>query len=230
MRPETEDDPLYMGRMDYDFPVPLGSGRKILGELRERVTSNKMVDDYLTAEPEVMDVFSRVFPEVVEWNDVGKMSQGSFHLWKDNVNHLIIEPDTLPPADAALEHDVYIGGPAVLYGAAIQSQTDESANVHYVHDGNRGASNWKGSASYYHVRDAIPVYYWPDNHGAYTLYASCKHWIERNFMPARYLKNVTTDPNWNKLRLSILGILREPSIFWLFAKNQAAQPHLASLT
>ena len=81
-------------------------------------------------------------------------------------------------------------------------------------------SNWKGSASYFHIRDAIPVYYWPDNHGAYTLYATVKHWLHRRLGYSSYREEVATDPNWNKLRLSVFGLLREPRTLWLFAKNQ----------
>ena len=70
------------------------------------------------------------------------------------------------------------------------------------------------------MRDAIPVYYWPDNHGAYTLYATVKHWVQRRLGYASYYKEVAKDPNWNKLRLNITGLLREPRTLWLFAKNQ----------
>ena len=28
------------------------------------------------------------------------------------------------------------------------------------------------------------------------------------------------DPNWNKLRVNWINCLKDPSIFWLFAKNQ----------
>ena len=90
----------------------------------------------------------------------------------------------------------------------------------YCHDGNRGASNWKGSASYFHIRDAIPVYYWPDNHGAFVLYATVKHWLQRWLDYASYAKDVAEDPNWNKLRLKFGCLIREPQTLLLFAKNQ----------
>ena len=90
----------------------------------------------------------------------------------------------------------------------------------YGHDGRRGASNWKGSASYFHIRDSVPVYYWPDNHGAYTLYATAKHFIERKFFPKKYMADIASNPNWNKLRLNFKNFIKEPSTSWLFAKNQ----------
>ena len=122
-----------------------------------------------------------------------------------------------------------------------------TSSIIYGHDGRRVASNWKGSASYFHIRDAVPVYYWPDNHGAYTIYATVKHFIERNFFSTKYFKDIATgrvgtntrylfsklfcisksfnimnisDPNWNKLRLNWVNFIKEPSIAWLFAKNQ----------
>lgn len=97
---------------------------------------------------------------------------------------------------------------------------DSTFRIIYGHDGRRGASNWKGSASYFHIRDSVPVYYWPDNHGAYTLYSTAKHYIERKLFPQKYMKDIGSDPNWNKLRLHLTNFLKEPSTSWLFAKNQ----------
>ena len=34
------------------------------------------------------------------------------------------------------------------------------------------------------------------------------------------MADLTTDPNWNKLRLNVMNVLREPSIIPLFLKNQ----------
>ena len=97
---------------------------------------------------------------------------------------------------------------------------DSTSMIIYGHDGRRGASNWKGSASYFHIRDSVPVYYWPDNHGAYTLYATAKHFIQRNFFPKKYMADIASNPNWNKLRLNVRNFVKEPGTSWLFAKNQ----------
>ena len=143
-----------------------------------------------------------------------------------------------------------------IYFISIIFTGQSTSSVIYGHDGRRAASNWKGSASYFHIRDAVPVYYWPDNHGAYTIYATVKHFIERNFFSTKYFKDIATgrswyyllpifitiltvrnisfdctfsksfkimnisDPNWNKLRLNWVNFIKEPSIAWLFAKNQ----------
>ena len=79
-----------------------------------------------------------------------------------------------------------------IYSISIIFIGQSTSSVIYGHDGRRAASNWKGSASYFHIRDAVPVYYWPDNHGAYTIYATVKHFIERNFFSTKYFKDIAT--------------------------------------
>ena len=34
------------------------------------------------------------------------------------------------------------------------------------------------------------------------------------------MSDLTTNPNWNKLRLNVMNVVREPSIIQLFLKNQ----------
>ena len=106
-----------------------------------------------------------------------------------------------------------------LYCCDQASSGEDSCDVLYCHDGNRGAANWKGGASYFTVSDAIPVYYWPDNHGASILYSTAKHWLHRRLDYTSYCKDVLQDPNWNKARLSISGLIREPRTLGLFSKN-----------
>merc|ERR1719204_3049317 len=176
-----------------------------------------------------MKHFEEVFPEIYQSNDVGKIGKETFKMWNESSNNIRVELDVEATAAAVngsvmeegRKFDVYIGGPAALTGAALQARSGHNPqNVLYGHDGRRGASNWKGSASYFHIRDAVPVYYWPDNHGAYTLYATAKHFVQRNLNTDKYLQEVSTDPSWNKLRLNWSAFLKEPSIAWLFAKNQ----------
>ena len=88
------------------------------------------------------------------------------------------------------------------------------------HDGRRGASNWKGGASYFVIRDSVPVYYWPSNHGAFALYDTAKDFIQRNFFFKEYMSNLASNPNWNNLRVNFGNVIKNPSITWLFAKNQ----------
>jgi len=218
-----EDDPLYGGCVTLEREINLESGEKIFEELIDHVETNTLVSDMLHGSDDVLQTFREIFPELVKSNDATFLTKDSFRTWEEGENDIIIQPDPDPrfeeyqPPNAK---DIYIGGPAAAMAAVIQSSGRESGRVQYINYGDKGASNWKGSASYYHIRDAIPVYYWPDNHGAYTLYATVKHFLESHCSPERYLKEVCSNPNWNKLRLSIVDVIREPSVLSLFAKNQ----------
>jgi len=216
-------DPLYLGSisMDKEDVPAFKSGDKILSELDHLVEKDQPLSSPLRGPDEILNLCSELFPEIVSSNSVGKLTKSSFKNWQKAGNEVTVELDPDPAKSLKGAKDVYVGGPAALFSAAIQAKSgEECSDILYCHDGNRGASNWKGSASYFHVRDAIPVYYWPDNHGAYTIYATVKHWLQRSFQYANYCKEVAEDPNWNKLRLNIGGLLREPRTFWLFAKNQ----------
>ena len=140
-----------------------------------------------------MEHFNEVFPEVIKSNETGTITPDKFSLWKAGNNNITIELDNSSEDDIHQKFDVYIGGPASAVGAALQAKSGESTrNIIYGHDGRRVTSNWKGSASYFHIRDAVPVYYWPDNHGAYTIYATVKHFLERNFNTKKYFKDIAT--------------------------------------
>ena len=98
----------------------------------------------------------------------------------------VLDQTPLQMTDAA--KDIYVGGPAAVCAAALQAKFGVGSDVLYFHDGQRSLSNWKGSASYFHIRDAVPVYYWPDEHGAYCLYVTAKHAIQRFFDPKGYME------------------------------------------
>ena len=34
------------------------------------------------------------------------------------------------------------------------------------------------------------------------------------------MADIATNPNWNKLRLNVGNFIKQPSLSWLFAKNQ----------
>lgn len=215
-------DPLEYAPITLDeSDVQISADRKILVALDALAARNEAVEAPLRTTEEGMRCFHNVFPELVESNDVGNLDASSFETWQSGRNDIRIELDVAPPAvheDTGL--DVYIGGPATLMGAAIQAQGGDGGRVLYAHDGRRGASNWKGSASYFHVRDAIPVYYWPDNHGAYTLFVSLRHWMQRTLFPSMYSREVDTNANWNKLRIDYKSLLQQPSLLPLFVENQ----------
>jgi len=224
-------DPLHFGSKELlqTENVAFTSGKTIFSQLENLVKKNEPIIDVIKGSDDAMKHFEEVFPEIYQSNDVGKIGKETFKLWNESSNNIRVELDVEATAAAVngnvmeegRKFDVYIGGPAALTGAALQARSGHNPqNVLYGHDGRRGASNWKGSASYFHIRDAVPVYYWPDNHGAYTLYATAKHFVQRNLNTDKYLQEVSTDPSWNKLRLNWSAFLKEPSIAWLFAKNQ----------
>jgi len=218
-----KEDHLFYGSlsMTKDEIPDLESGKKILSELDHLMEKDEPLSSPLIGPDGTMKFFEQLFPELVESNCIGQLTKDSFRSWASGGNEVLVELDNKPSSNLQGAKDIYVGGPAALFSATIQAKSGEDvSDIVYCHDGNRGASNWKGSASYFHVRDAIPVYYWPDNHGAYTLYATMKHWIQRVCGYTGYYKEVAGDANWNKLRLNITGLMKEPLTFLLFAKNQ----------
>ena len=96
--------------------------------------------------------------------DIGNLSDVDWKTWEspNNIEILKDSVDLKLSEGYSFENpkDVYVGGPATSVGAALQAQSNSnSENVLYAHDGCRGTSNWKGSASYHHMHDSIPVYY-----------------------------------------------------------------------
>jgi len=217
-------DPLFYGTVTIgeEDKVSFESGNKVISELETLVHANKPIRNVIQGSHDVMNHFHQLFPEVTKSNETGKLTSESFSLWEPSQNEINVELDTNSETNTLEQKfDVYVGGPACACAAALQASSGDSAyQIVYAHDGRRAASNWKGSASYYHIRDSVPVYYWPDNHGVYTLYSTCKHFVQRKLMPGVYMKDIATDPNWNKLRLNVTNFLKEPSISWLFLKNQ----------
>ena len=211
---------------DGDVPQ-LTSGRIFKDHLDELLRDGGELKDIITAPDDVMKFFDQAFPEVVDSNQVGQMSQQDFELWKPENNVISVEFDTKPRANAPGK-DIYIGGPAALYAAALESETKQKTSLNstssapeilYGHNGSRGASNWKGSASYYHIVDTVPVYYWPDNTGVYVLLNTIRNGFKKAISPKKYKREVYEDPNFNKLNVDIFAIARSPGLIKLCLKN-----------
>lgn len=216
---ENPDPLLYPSlKIDHNIIPNFKSGSDVLKKLDKMIDDNKLIDSVMAGPKPIIGYFDKVFPEVA--NNIGHLKHTSWSHWDKGQNDVTMSLDPEPHLADINPKDVYVGGPASLVSAAIQACSGEQANkVLYAHDGMRDLSNWKGSASYFHVRDCIPVYYWPDNHGAYVLWATFAHKMMRLFKPNKYKEQVATDPNWNKLRLNIPGLLREPETMLLFMKN-----------
>ena len=223
------NDPLYYGEIQMkEGEVPqLNSGKVFRDHLDELLRDGKELKDIVTAPDHVMKFFDHAFPELVDSNDVGRMSQKDFELWKPENNIISVEFDTKPRPDTPGK-DVYIGGPAALFAAALEAEskqktgldsTSSAPEILYGHNGSRGTSNWKGSASYYHIVDTVPVYYWPDNTGAYVMANTIRNSFKKAISPEAYKKEVYEDPNFNKLNADMFAIARNPGLVKLCIKN-----------
>jgi len=203
-------------------------GDKIISNLFKKIDQNELITAPIQAQPETMQFFNKVFENIVETNDVGQLDGQKWETWNgETKNEVTIERDYkgLEVSDKYMAPmDVYVGGPATCFGAALQANSGENAkNILYAHDGCRGTSNWKGSASYHHVHDAIPVYYWPNNHGIYSAYVTAKHHFQRKFNLEGYKKELSTIPQWCKIRWNLGNTLFTKDAWKnikLFAKNQ----------
>ena len=151
-----------------------------------------------------------------------------------NPNVIEIELDTEADISSAKEQDVYIGGPTALFGAYMEAKTKQqrlkgttaetndltdTPQISYYHNGSRGLSNWKGSASYFHVRGCVPAYYWKDNAGTYALYITLKHALEKKLSLETYYDQVYNDLDFNMLRINFKGLLKELNTLPLYLKN-----------
>ena len=61
------------------------------------------------------------FPEIVETNEIGKLTEDSFALWEPGKNNITIGFDHGPEVHSTL--DVYIGGPATAVAAALHAKS-----------------------------------------------------------------------------------------------------------
>ena len=67
-----------------------------------------------------MQFFESIFPEVMDSNSVAQLNKNSFKSWSPGQNEVLVELDPSPPRNLEGAKDVYVGGPAALFSAAIQ--------------------------------------------------------------------------------------------------------------
>ena len=138
MSNNTTDDFLFCGKICLEKKkVPkLGSGSKILLELETLMRNNKVISTplkgkalilnftrfvlFFVGPDESLKFFEEIFPELVESNSVGKLTKSSFNLWESGNNEVTVELDNQPTHNLLGARDVYVGGPAALFSAAIQ--------------------------------------------------------------------------------------------------------------
>ena len=133
------NDFMYHGRTSLDKKeIPrLGSGKKILSELDQLVQKNEYLSTplkgldysakkiviesiiYHLGHEDSLKFFETLFPELAKSNYVGQLDKNSFAGWEDGKNEVLVELDKNPSMVEGAK-DVYIGGPAALFSAAIQ--------------------------------------------------------------------------------------------------------------
>ena len=105
--------------MFYNLKLPLSNKKLPILHLFNLIILFKGPD-------EVMKFFTDLFPEVSESNSVGQLSRDSFKNWREGQNEVVVELDPAPPRSLEGAKDVYVGGPAALFSAAIQVLEDPS--------------------------------------------------------------------------------------------------------
>ena len=160
--PSSQNDPLLHQTMEVqlDQMASLTSGKRIFSELDAMISKNQAINSVILGPETTTAFFAQVFPNIVESNDVGKITPADWSLWNPGNNEVTLEKDPRDPnhmMDKQQGKDLYVGGPAALFSAALQSRSGQDPHrVLYCHDGARGTSNWKGSASYNQPRLPVP--------------------------------------------------------------------------
>ena len=195
-------------------------GRELITELETRTKNKGMLEDVLHGPDDVIKFFGKVFPEVQRQQNVGQNKTSDYKMWEEGENEITIEEDRELDSGNEKKWDVYVGGPAAIFGAVIQAQSAESGNVMYVHDGVRGISNWKGSASTYVPCTICPQYYGFDSNGLNVAFRTIVDEIHRRIHFRSYLEKVKTDGMWMNVRIKFSALLADPGYWWLVIQNQ----------
>ena len=95
---------------------------QVVGQLETLVQRNQPISDVITGSEDLMSHFHKLFPEVTESNETGKLSKDAFALWEESKNSINIEMDT-GNGTSFPNYDVYIGGPASAVAAALQAKS-----------------------------------------------------------------------------------------------------------
>ena len=100
---------------------------QVVGQLEALVQQNQPISDVITGSLDLMSHFHKLFPEVTESNETGKLSKDAFALWEESKNSINIEMDT-GNGSSFPKYDVYIGGPASAVAAALQAKSGSLRN------------------------------------------------------------------------------------------------------
>ena len=221
----ADDDPVVFAKISInsaDLPTFTG-GRDIMEQLEGRTRKKRLIDDVINAPEQFVSFFGKIFPEVQKENNVGLNKSEDMNIWRSGKNEINIEEDLYPPLrdnKDNIKWDVYVGGPAALFAAVLQARSEKPGHLLYAHDGVRGVSNWKGSASTYITRDSLPLYYYSCYSAPRVIYSTLTDAVHRRVSYSSYLNKIETDPYWSNLRVSFSSLLSDPGLVWMALRNQ----------
>ena len=218
MKPDPRTFP-QIGLTAADLPS-FTSGHAIINELETRTRQKRMLDEVIHGPDDISKFFEKVFPEVHRHQNVGENKTSDYKLWEEGENVITVEEDCDPDSVDEKKWDVYVGGPAAIFGAVIQAQSQDGHKVLYAHDGLRGISNWKGSASCYVPCTICPQYYGFDSNGLNVAFRTLIDGIHRRLHYSSYLNKVKTDGMWMNVRIKFNALLCDPGNLWMVMKNQ----------
>lgn len=102
-----------------------------------------------------------------------------------------------------------VGGPTAVAAAALAKAGGIKSATHTWYT--RRGSNFDGSAYYYHIRDAFPVYINSVNRGPYCVYTDL---AKRACTGAQLEEWARTDTDYVKIHMSWANLLRQPHLIW----------------
>ena len=217
MRDPREFPPISMSR---DHVPTFTNGKDILTELETRIRNKQTIHDVISGPDDVTEFFGRVFPELQHQHNVGLNKTLDYKMWDESEIEITIEEDLDIVSENEKKWDVYVGGPAAIFGAVIQAQSHEGGNVLYAHDGVRGISNWKGSAGTYIMREVCPLYHDANYNAVYIGYLMLCDALHRRVNFAGYIHKIKTDAMWLNFRIHYSSLLLDPGLWLLSLKNQ----------
>ena len=119
------------------------SGKAIFLQLDKMMSKNETINSVLLGPQTTRDLFTSVFPDLVESNNIGKITSELWSHWKAGNNDVTLEEDDEEPRSDLDDHgkDVYVGGPAALFSAALQARSGQDAGrVFYTRKVQQGVS------------------------------------------------------------------------------------------
>ena len=186
-------------------------GKAFFKDLVLRSGVAEFQDTYHAPEP-IANVFRQAFPSLVEERGILESSSKQHTSELYHKNRITIREASISPAQAKAAEKVDfmgVGGPTAV-GAAALAKAGGMKKVEHSWYTRRG-SNADGSAYYYHIRDAFPVYVNSVNRGPYCVYTDMMKRLQSNENLEKWARE---DADYVKIHLNWKNLLMEPSLLW----------------